>query len=88
MLSALGTEVHQFRSAAQCVAYLAAAELQVNGWPELIPSLVENVTSQITEQLKEASLDAIGYICEDLVSVSLILHDQKWYFRCFRTPNF
>lgn len=66
VLSALGTEVHQFRSAAQCVAYLAAAELQVNGWPELIPSLVENVTSQITEQLKEASLDAIGYICEDL----------------------
>lgn len=68
VLSALGTEVHQFRAAAQCVAYLAAAELQVNSWPELIPTLLNNVTTpQSTEQLKEASLDAIGYICEDLV---------------------
>jgi importin subunit beta-1 len=68
VLSALGTEVQQFRAAAQCVAYLAAAELQQNSWPELIPTLLGNVTTpQSTEQLKEASLDAVGYICEDLV---------------------
>lgn len=73
MLSALGTEGHQFRTAAQCVAYLAAAELQINTWPELIPTLLNNVTSpQSTEQLMEASLDAIGYICEDLVSCNAV----------------
>lgn len=67
VLSALGTEVHHFRAAAQCVAYLAAAELPCNTWPELVPVLLNNVTSpQGTEQLKEASLDSIGYMCEDL----------------------
>ncbi len=68
MLGTLGTESHSLRSASQCVAYIAAAEVQVNGWPELVPTLLGSVTSpQATEQLKEASLDAIGYICEDLV---------------------
>ncbi len=60
--------MHHFRAAAQCVAYLAAAELPCNTWPELVPVLLNNVTSpQGTEQLKEASLDSIGYMCEDLV---------------------
>ena len=70
MLGTLGTENQSLRSAAQCVAYIAAVELPTNMWPELIVVLVSNVTSpQSTVQLKEASLDAIGYICEDLVSV-------------------
>ena len=68
VLGTLGTENHKHRSAAQCVAYIAAVELPRNLWPELMLSLVTNVTSaQSTEQVKEASLDAIGYICEDLV---------------------
>lgn len=68
VLATLGTEQQQHRAAAQCIAYIAAVELQVNQWPELIPALLANVTSpQSTEQLKEASLEAIGYICEDLV---------------------
>ena len=68
VLGTLGTENQKLRSASQCVAYIAAAELQVNGWQELIPTLLNSVTNpQSTEQLKEASLDAIGYICEDLV---------------------
>lgn len=72
VLGTLGTENHKHRSAAQCVAYIAAVELPRNLWPQLIVSLVANVTSpQSTEQLKEASLDAIGYICEDLVKYIL-----------------
>ena len=69
VLATLGTEERHHHSAAQCIAYMAAVELQMNAWPELIPTLLSNVTSpQSTEQLKEASLEAIGYICEDLVS--------------------
>lgn len=38
-------------------------------WPEVIDGLVGHVTGeQAVEKLKEASLDAIGYICEDIVS--------------------
>ena len=69
MLSTLGTEGQHYKSAAQCVAYLAAVELQMNTWPDLIPLLLKNVTSpESTEQLKESSLEAVGYVCEDLVS--------------------
>lgn len=52
----------------QCVAYIAAAELPVGQWGELIPTLLNNVTSpQSTEALKEASLETIGYVCEEIV---------------------
>ena len=55
--------------AVQCVAAIACAELPVNQWPEVIDGLVHHVTGeQAVEKLKEASLDAIGYICEDIVS--------------------
>ena len=52
------------------MAYIAATELPQNLWPEVIPTLVANVTNmQATEALKESSLEALGYICEELVSV-------------------
>ncbi len=55
--------------AVQCVAAIACAELPHNQWPEVIDGLVHHVTGeQAVEKLKEASLDAIGYICEDIVS--------------------
>lgn len=57
-------------SLVQCVAAIACAELPVSQWPEVIDGLVHHVTGeQAVEKLKEASLDAIGYICEDIVSV-------------------
>ena len=53
----------------QCVAYIAAAELPVGQWPDVIQSLLTNVSGvQSTEAVKEASLEAIGYICEEVVS--------------------
>ena len=77
ILATLGTE-SSHRSAAQCVAYISAAEIPTNQWPELIPTLLANVTNnptpptpEATENLKEASLEAIGYICEELVSMCL-----------------
>lgn len=65
----MGTESGRPSSAAQCIAAVAVAELPAGQWPELIDSLVNNVTAaNSTEMLKESSLEAIGYICQDIVS--------------------
>ncbi|XP_062518433.1 importin subunit beta-1-like [Corticium candelabrum] len=67
VLQTLGSEGRSRSSAAQCVAYIACAELPNSGWPELIPTLVQNCTATgSTENVKEACMEAIGYICEEL----------------------
>ncbi|KAK4336955.1 hypothetical protein RND71_043527 [Anisodus tanguticus] len=67
VLNTLGTETTRPSSAAQCVAYIAVAELPYNLWPDLIKLLTQNVTnSTCTEMMKEATLEAIGYICQDI----------------------
>ena len=53
----------------QCVAYLAAAELPNQQWSEVTTLLVNNITNvQSSVPLKQATLEAIGYICEETVS--------------------
>ena len=79
VLGALGTETTRPSSAAQCVAYIAVIELGLNQWQDLIPTLVSNVAMnglQSSELLKEASLEAIGYICADIVSHSFVSIDD------------
>lgn len=67
ILESLGTETIRPSSAAQCVAYVACAELPHNLWPELIPLLTQNITNiNSTELVKEATLESIGYICQDI----------------------
>ncbi|KAL8564063.1 Importin subunit beta-1 [Nucella lapillus] len=67
VLASLGSETHRPSSAAQCVACVACAELPHGLWPDLIPCLVRNVTnSSSTEMMKESTLEAIGYICQDI----------------------
>jgi len=67
VLGALGTEQNRPSSAAQCVAYVALTEIPVGQWPTLIESLVGNVTAAgATDMTKEATLEAIGYICQDI----------------------
>ncbi|KAI8427981.1 hypothetical protein MSG28_002292 [Choristoneura fumiferana] len=67
ILTAVGTEDTRPSSAAQCVAYVAVAELPAGQWIDLIPVLVENVVNaQSTELKKEATLEAIGYICQEI----------------------
>ncbi|XP_026469078.1 importin subunit beta isoform X2 [Ctenocephalides felis] len=69
ILQALGTENSRPSSAAQCVAYMAVAELPVGQWPDLIKCLVDSVVvPSSTEMQKVASLEAIGYICQDIES--------------------
>ncbi|XP_038048921.1 importin subunit beta-1-like [Patiria miniata] len=67
VLQSLGTETHSTKAAAQCVACIACTEIPVQSWPDLIPHLLSNVTSLgSTEALREATLEAIGYICQDI----------------------
>ncbi|GAB6028323.1 Importin subunit beta-1 [Chamberlinius hualienensis] len=67
VLRTLGTETLRPSSAAQCVAYIACAELPQRLWPELINILTQNVTNPAsTEMLKESTLEAIGYLCQDI----------------------
>ena len=54
--------------AAQCVSAIAAIELPVGKWPELIPQLLEFVQNQDNTGLRVNTLQAVGYICEVIVS--------------------
>jgi len=78
ILGALGTENNRPSSAAQCVAYVAVAELAVGQWSELIPLLVNNVVNpSSTEMMKEATLETIGYICQEIESEVLVSQSNE-----------
>jgi len=64
-------------TAAQCVAHIACAELPQGSWPEMMTVLTTNVTNpNSTEMLKESSLEAVGYICQDIVCISSPLQNS------------
>lgn len=78
ILAALGTENNRPSSAAQCVANVAVAELPAGQWPDLIGLLVSNVINGAsTEMMKEATLEAIGYICQDIEQEVLIAQSNQ-----------
>lgn len=81
-LAALGTETTTHSSAAQCVAYIACAEIPALQWPDLMERLVENViTPNKTEACKRSTLEGIGYICQDIVRpVHLYISDRILVF--------
>lgn len=63
----MGTETFRPSSAAQCVAYVAVTELPHGRWDSLMLTLVNNViVDRSTEMEREAALEAIGYICQDI----------------------
>ena len=67
VLGALGTESFRPSAAAQCVQMIAVVELPRSLWPGLVTTLVQNVTNPAsTEMMKESTLQAIGYICQDV----------------------
>ncbi|KAG4304322.1 hypothetical protein PORY_002297 [Pneumocystis oryctolagi] len=59
------------QASAQFIAAIAAIELPINQWPELMVTLVQNVSEGQNSNLKQASLQAIGYICETVNPESL-----------------
>lgn len=67
VVNTLGTETIRPSAAAQCVAYIAVAELPHGLWPDVVHVLTQNVTNpSSTEFMKEATLEAVGYICQDI----------------------
>ncbi|XP_030383344.1 importin subunit beta [Scaptodrosophila lebanonensis] len=67
ILVALGTENTRPSCAAQCVAYVAVIELPINRWNILIQTLVSKVVNEGSSEMhREAALEAIGYICQDI----------------------
>ncbi|MFH4979402.1 hypothetical protein AB6A40_006111 [Gnathostoma spinigerum] len=72
VIQTLGTEPFRPSIASQCVAAIACAEIPAGQWPDVINRLMQNVISPAsTEMLKESSLEALGYICQDINSSTL-----------------
>ncbi|KFD58653.1 hypothetical protein M513_00346, partial [Trichuris suis] len=67
VLNTIGTETTRPSIAAQCIAAIAFAELPRNSWPECVFRLTNNVTNaNSSEILKASSLEALGYMCQDI----------------------
>jgi importin subunit beta-1 len=66
LIKTLVSPVSQTISASQAVASVAAIELPQGQWPDLIQTLLSFVSTQ-DSNVKEASLQTIGFICETIV---------------------
>ncbi|EPS61387.1 hypothetical protein M569_13410 [Genlisea aurea] len=67
LLQTLSSTIYDARStASQVIAKAAGIELPHKQWPELIGSLLSNV-HQVSPHVKQASLEALGYVCEEVV---------------------
>ncbi|CAM0872726.1 unnamed protein product [Alopecurus aequalis] len=68
LLMTLGSPVSDaHRSSSQVIAKVASIEIPRQEWPELIVNLLGNMTKpDAPPSLKQATLDAIGYVCEEI----------------------
>jgi len=63
------------------VATIAALDLPHGQWNDLITLLLNNVTSNPSNvNLKRASLETIGFICEEIVSSFLFFSFFSFFF--------
>ena len=58
--------------ASQVVAAIAAVELPVNQWGDLIEVLLSFVNNQTNINVRIATLQTIGYICEVIVRLACL----------------
>ncbi|GAB4834003.1 Importin subunit beta-1 [Ancistrocladus abbreviatus] len=68
LVRTLGSFVQEARhTSAQDIAKIAAIEIPEKQWPDLIGSLLNNMTRQDSPDiLKQATLETLGYVCEEL----------------------
>jgi importin subunit beta-1 len=67
LLTALADETLPLRrTAASVIGRVGFIELPLEQWPECIPQLVANVQQDDLAALKHGSLEAIGFVCEDI----------------------
>lgn len=73
LLSAIrGTVVTARHTAAQACAEIAAVELPANEWPEVLQTLMENVTTAgIEDGIKISSLECLGFTCERISTLDM-----------------
>ncbi len=59
------------KTSAQVLAKIAAVELPRNQWLDVVQILLQNIQNRTSEFGFQASLMALGYLCEECVSNSL-----------------
>ena len=65
-------------AAAQVAAKVGSIELPVKQWPELLDELVKNVSMiEVADLTKIATLEALGYLCDDLDEDTLEFDDTN-----------
>nr|XP_043621399.1 importin subunit beta-1 [Erigeron canadensis] len=74
LLNTLGSSVSEAgHTAAQVIAKIASIEIPRKEWPDLIGSLLGNMTQQNKPaSLKQATLEALGYVCEEISHNDLV----------------
>ncbi|KAK9809817.1 hypothetical protein WJX73_009625 [Symbiochloris irregularis] len=79
LLSTLATEVPVARhSAALVIAKVAALELPTGQWPDLITTLRSHMERDPPNSgLRQSTLEALGYICEEAVTLDEEVLDQE-----------
>ncbi|EDO44158.1 predicted protein [Nematostella vectensis] len=76
-LATLGNETARPAIAPQCIAAIACAEIPTTQDLEIIDKLVANEDTGSPELLREQTLEAIGYICQDIEPEHLVSHANK-----------
>lgn len=73
LLGTLGSPVPEARrTSAQVVAKIASIEIPQKQWPVLIGTLLTNMTQRESPAgLKQATLEALGYVCEEISHTDL-----------------
>lgn len=68
LLSTLGSPVPEARhTSAQVIAKIASIDIPRKQWPELIETLLKNMTQRDSSaSLKQATLETLGYVCEEI----------------------
>ncbi|GKV06090.1 hypothetical protein SLEP1_g18022 [Rubroshorea leprosula] len=74
LLRTLGSSVPEARhTSSQVIAKIASIEIPRKQWPELIGSLLNNMTHQDSPAaLKQATLETLGYVCEEISHEDLV----------------
>lgn len=74
LLNTLGSSVREAsHTAAQVVAKIASTEIPRKEWPELVQLLLANMTQlDKPASLKQATLEALGYVCEEISDEDLV----------------
>jgi hypothetical protein len=89
MLQHLSSSIKEVRStAALVVGKIASAEIPAKTWTEVVPALTSAIeSSSSSNELKQASFEALGYVCEEVgFSLFCFLLFVAYHTFLFRFP--